>query len=58
MKNKGETVAFRLDGNWYGTGVIIAVREKLQNYVVKLDDPCKEFAAGELIEVDHSELVV
>lgn len=58
MKKIGENVSFRLDGNWFGTGTIIAVREKLQNYVVKLDDPCKEFQTGEQIIVDHAELVV
>jgi hypothetical protein len=58
MKNRGDSISFNLDGKWFGTGKVLAVREAKAQYVVALDDPCKEFDAGDQIEVDHAELVV
>ena len=59
MKNKskfGDVVEFELDGNplHKGTGVVKVINSR--TYEVELLTPCKEFDAGVMLIVDHSEI--
>ena len=45
----GDKVAFRLDNRWEGKGTVAPSSNALPKkaFNVKLDEPCKEYAAGE-----------
>lgn len=55
MRNKGDKVAFRLDGSWYGEGVIYDRVLGTTNLIVGLSTKCKEHKIGDHIIVEEDE---
>lgn len=51
----GQNISFRLDGNWYGEGVVQDIEQETLD--VRLTANCKEFLAGTCILVDKHEVL-
>lgn len=57
-RKKDENVKFRLDGKWYGEGIVeLASQENKLNVEVRLTTSCKEFQIGDKIIVSLCELI-